>query len=346
MTAVPAAGPDGNGVRWFGNTHPALRACWHPIAEVAALDGDGPHPVRLLGESWALVRLGDDWSLLPDRCPHRLAPLTAGVIVAGADGPVVECAYHGWCFDGAGRCVEVPASGPGAAVPPTAHLRPAAAVAERYGLVWASVDGPVTPIPEVPEWGDDRYGVVRLDPQAWSAGAAQMADNFLDVAHFPFTHTATIGDPDDRAVRPYELARDGWVFTAEHRHSSQVIGGEPGDMFERVMRFTCTAPHHVRLMLDYGPAGIMVLVFFHQPIDEHTTVLYCMELAENVADGRVSAEDAAAFQVAVATEDRQLLERFETKAVPLDPGVETHVRADRITVELRRVLAELASLAD
>lgn len=329
---------------WFGNDHPALRRCWHPVARIAELHGDGPHPVRLLGDGWVLVRLDGGWSLLPDRCPHRLAPLHIGALDEIDGGGVLRCAYHGWGFDGAGRCLEIPALGPGAMVPPSAHLRPAAAVAERFGLVWAAPEEPLTPLPDVPEWDDPALARVDIAVQDWAASAAQMADNFLDVGHFPFTHTGTIGDPDDRVVAPYEVRRDTWCFTAEHRHRAQALlaGGAAAD---RVMRFSCTAPHHVRIALDYGDAGRLVLLFFHQPVDAGTTRLYCTELAENVADGRVSAEEAAAFQLAVAEEDCRVLERLEHKAVPLGPGVEVHTRADRITVELRRVLADLVVAA-
>ena len=321
---------------WFGNLHPALRHCWHPVGAMDELRGDGPHPVRLLGDDWALFRSAGSWALLPDRCPHRYAPLTAGTVDAGG----LRCAYHGWCFDGGGRCVEIPAIGTDA-VPSAAHLRPAHEVVERYGLVWAALEAPVTPIPEVPEWGDDRYGLVGFPAQRWRAGAAQMADNFLDVGHFPFTHTGTIGDPDDQEVRPYAVVREGWVFTVEHHHSAKTLDAS-GATFERTMAFTCTAPHHVRLSLDYGPDGHLVLLFFHQPVDAGVTNLYCIELATNVAAGDVAVEDARAFQLRVAGEDRELLERLSTKAVTLPPGGEVHTRADRITLELRRVLAELA----
>ena len=327
---------------WFGNDHPALRRCWHPVCRVADLDGDGPHPVRLLGSSWVLIRLGGRWSLLPDRCPHRLAPLHLGAVDDGVRGQVLRCAYHGWAFDGGGRCVEVPALGPGARVPTSADLVPAAAIEERFGLLWVALDEPLTPLPEVPEWDDPAFARVDIPVQDWCASAAQMADNFLDVGHFPFTHTGTIGDPADRVVAPYDVDRDGWCFTAGHRHRAQALL-EGTEAAERVMRFTCTAPHHVRISLDYGEAGRLVLLFFHQPLDVGRTRLYCTELAENVADGRVPADEATAFQLAVADEDRRVLERLERKAVPLAPGVEVHTRADRITVELRRVLADLVA---
>ena len=110
------------------------------------------------------------------------------------------------------------------------------------------------------------------------------------------------------------------------------------------MSFRCDAPHHVRLHIDYGADGDLVLMFFHQPVDVDTTAIYLLMLAENIADGRMKPEEHVAFQMAVGTEDRQLLEQLVVKAVPLDLSMECHTRADKITVELRRLLSEVATI--
>jgi phenylpropionate dioxygenase-like ring-hydroxylating dioxygenase large terminal subunit len=43
-----------------------------------------------------------------DKCPHRLAALSEGRAVFTGTGEAatirVQCAYHGWTFDGVGRC--------------------------------------------------------------------------------------------------------------------------------------------------------------------------------------------------------------------------------------------------
>lgn len=336
-----------NRVPWFDNEHPSLRHCWHPIADLRDLDGPGPHPVRLLGQDWALFRADGTWVLLPDRCPHRLAPLTAGALIVQPSGKTaLQCGYHGWCFDAGGSCVSIPATATGH-VPSTAHLRPAATTTEAFGLVWASIEPPMIGLPEVPEWGDDRFGLAHLPVQPWQASAGQMIDNFLDVAHFPFTHTATIGDAGDQQVGEYELNRTGWVFSALHRHSAKLLDGS-GRLTERTMQFECTAPHHLRLRLDYGEHGVVVLLFFHQPVDVGATNLYCMQMDTAIPspdpdEERANVAHAIAFQQSVGAEDRQLLERIARKGVPLDLSAEVHTRADRITVELRRVLADLAA---
>ena len=333
--------------RWFTNENAGLRHFWHPVARVDDLDGDGPHAIRLLGVDYVLARLGGTWSVLPAACPHRLAPLSAGTIV----GDTLQCAYHGWCFASSGRCVDIPALGEGATLPPSAHIDTPAAVDERLGLVWVALDEALAPIPSIAEWDDDAFGLAVIPTQTWNASAAQMADNFLDVAHFPFTHLGTIGDPDDLEVSDYEVVRDGWTFSSVHHHSSKVLAdaqsGETDTFatFHRTMTFRCDAPHHVRLHIDYGADGDLVLLFFHQPVDDQHTTLYCVALAENIADGRQQPEDHISFQAEVGREDRELLEQLVRKAVPLDPGVEAHTRADKITVELRRMLADIDSLA-
>ena len=91
----------------------ALRHVWHPVATVGELD-QGPVARTLCGTPIVLFRAGDGRPVaLPDRCSHRNAPLSLGAVVDGC----IECPYHGWRYDGSGRCVEIPSIGL-AATPP------------------------------------------------------------------------------------------------------------------------------------------------------------------------------------------------------------------------------------
>ena len=40
-----------------------------------------------------------------DRCVHKRMPLSEGRVLA--DG-LLECAYHGFCYDAAGKCQRIP----------------------------------------------------------------------------------------------------------------------------------------------------------------------------------------------------------------------------------------------
>jgi phenylpropionate dioxygenase-like ring-hydroxylating dioxygenase large terminal subunit len=122
------------------NLHPGLRHAWHPVAlstELAA----APMRVRLLGESWVIARL-PELVALPDRCPHRAAPLSRGRVVDNS----IECPYHGWRFDQQGRVVVIPALGDGP-VPSGCRSTPAAGVTEHLGLVWIAPEPPLAPRP-------------------------------------------------------------------------------------------------------------------------------------------------------------------------------------------------------
>ena len=48
------------------------------------------------------------------RCPHRAAALSQGVLTPGG---LLQCAYHGWSFDGSGACQNIPQLPPGAPYP-------------------------------------------------------------------------------------------------------------------------------------------------------------------------------------------------------------------------------------
>ena len=332
---------------WIDNEHPALRRCWHPVARSADVGDDGPVAVDLMGERWCLVRLGGRLTALRDPCPHRYSPLSAGTIV----GDTLRCAYHGFRFAADGTCVEIPAVDPDLPIPARACTTAAAGVAESLDLVWLAPEDPIAPLPEVPEHHDPDFVTCPLPPLDWNAGAAQMADNFLDLGHLPFVHLATFGDEDDKLVRDYKMERDGWRFTAHHRHFTKSLAessGSKGDykVVERELLFVFTAPHHVYLRIGYPEENVVLTISFcHQPVNATTTRLYCTDYRTDIEDEPDAIAEAVGFQLEVADEDQELLQRIGTKAVPLVPALEYHSKADRITLEMRRMLADLVAEA-
>jgi phthalate 4,5-dioxygenase len=84
-----------------------MRRYWQPTALVDELAGNRPiKPVRLFGEDLVIFR--DDrgrYGLVGRACPHRGTDLAYGRLENGG----LRCAFHGWLFDVAGRCLETPA---------------------------------------------------------------------------------------------------------------------------------------------------------------------------------------------------------------------------------------------
>ena len=138
------------------NTTQELRHCWHVVATTDEL-GDEPLGVLLLGEPWVVVRLDGIVRAFVDRCPHRLAPMSAGAVVPGEHGAELQCGYHGWRFDGDARCTAIPALSADDHIPGRARLVPAFGVAERYGLIWIAPEEPLADLPTFEWYGADGY---------------------------------------------------------------------------------------------------------------------------------------------------------------------------------------------
>lgn len=340
-------------LRPLGNTDPALRAAWHPILRLADL-GDEPVAVRLLGEEWVVVRLDDEVSVLADRCPHRLAPLSLGTVDRSGDADVLRCGYHGWCFTGAGDCTTIPALGPDARRPARANAVAPAAVATHLGLVWIAPEPPRTELPADPLVADDRscFAIADLPTVTTRAGAGLLIDNFLDMAHFPFVHVATIGAEEEPEVPTPVIERDGSAMTIRSSHrfpnreDPEVLAGRRPLLQTRHVTYRYTAPFSASLRIDYEEAGgSNVITFFVQPVDASTCTIHTAIARDDIDHDPERLAAAVAFEEGVVSEDLDLQRRFIDLTLPLDLTSEVHTRADRATVELRRILADLVAPA-
>src|SRR5205085_1936412 len=77
---------------------------WYPVCRSSSLRRK-PLAVTLMDRPLALFRAASGRpAALLDRCAHRNAPLSLGSVHEGC----VRCPYHGWTYDGRGRCRDVP----------------------------------------------------------------------------------------------------------------------------------------------------------------------------------------------------------------------------------------------
>jgi phenylpropionate dioxygenase-like ring-hydroxylating dioxygenase large terminal subunit len=303
----------------------------------------------LLGEPWVLYRSAGAVRGFVDRCPHRHCPLTLGHCEDG----VLQCAYHGWRFDESGRCVEIPALGEGATLPPAARLTPAAAVTQAHGIVFIAPERPLAPLGAIPEAENATFSEGILPTLRARGSAGLLADNFLDIAHFPFVHAGTFGTDEAAELVPFTVARDGWSFTVSyehpfaHREDPGVAAGLRPLVQTRRLTYQFSAPFHLRLRIDFVDAGGSDIIgFFIQP-ETHETCRLFTTLWRNDLDGdEARMAEAVAFELDVLREDLRVQEAYHELELPLDPTDEVHTRADRATLELRRVLADLVTAAE
>ena len=319
--------------------NPALRDHWYVVAESTDLD-DGPLAVTLLGADLVVYR-GPDGTVVgaPDRCPHREAPLSLGSM----DGGCLVCPYHGWTFGDGGRCVAVPSAAPGVPVPPTAHL-PVVHAAERYGLVWLCPGRPSRPVPTVSYEDDPAYRRINSGVEMWSTSALRMTDNFLDIAHFPYVHRATLGTAADDEVPRFEIVALDDEFTG-YRYEVEVandLGATASGLAAPVVTRRMTTGFHlpftVRSTIHYETGLDHVILLLTSPVDDLRS--YFTFVVWRNDDGSVPAEEVIAFDRAIGAEDKRMLERVPG-VLPLDPTRTVSVQADRAGVEWRRRLRAL-----
>lgn len=181
---------------------PTLEGHWSPVTASRRLKRGTPLALVLDGVPIVAFRdAAGQARALVDRCPHRSVKLSIGKLPG--DG-TVQCAFHGWRFDGEGACKHIPLN-------PNAKLSAVRAQAlrceETEGLLWVFAgDAETAPPLALPApLGEGWFGSVveREWPVHWSRGVQTM----LDVAHIPFVHPRSIGAAFGRALGKMPNAR-------------------------------------------------------------------------------------------------------------------------------------------
>lgn len=318
---------------------PFLRDYWYPVLRSSDL-GPEPVAVRLLGEEFVAWRSHGEPAMVGAFCPHRSGKFTRGWV----DGGAIVCPYHGWQFDGAGRCVHMPQILDGSPLPPKAKV-PAARLAERYGVIWACIGDNPAPLPRWPEADEGGWRLFVEFFEVWRVSALRIIDNNLDQSHPAFVHRSTFGDPEQAALRPtgFELRPGGFVSRLERAApgvgKQMGVSDDEADRFDQVSEVELMAPLTTRTRL-YSPLGPdYCFMGTATPLDD-TTSIYIRLTALAGTESEQPFEKFTDFGFRVKEEDRLILEDT-VPDFPLDPTSEVHVRTDRVTLEYRKHLATL-----
>jgi hypothetical protein len=86
-----------------------------------------------------------------------------------------------------------------------------------------------------------------------------------------------------------------------------------------------------------------VIGSFIQPQTDETCRLFTTLWRDDLEGDVGRMAEAVDFELAVLREDLRVQEAYHELVLPLDPTAEVHTRADRATLELRRLLADLVT---
>lgn len=312
---------------------------WYPVALATEVGAD-PLGVKLLDQPLVVYRADGQVVIADDICPHRGVPLSLGK--GGVRG--ISCAYHGFRFGAAGRCVDIPAN-PQAKIPSRLHLRTYPAV-ERYGLIWTclAADAEDEPrIPAHPHWDEPGFQLINCPWIDIAAFAGRQIEGFLDVAHFSFVHLKSFGNPDNPVVPDYAPSPTADGFEVEYWSSvsNYPIGvedhSEPG--FQWLRHFRLHVPFTATLVVHFPDGGRLSIMNAASPVSARMTRMFA-PICKNF-DTDQPAQAVHDFNRIVFEEDRAIVEVQKPENLPLDPKLEVHVPADRSSIAYRRALRGL-----
>ena len=355
VSSTPKDGPaDSPSIAIDSMFERALRHFWHPVCTLTELTARndstdprvertplGPLPVTLLGEQLAVAVTANGRVIaLADRCVHRSTRLSVGEVV----GDTLRCAYHGWRYDGSGRCVDIP-SMPDGPIPTRACVASYSATIA-YDLVWVRLDDSwPTDVPSCDAWlaphsQDPALRVLAGNPYTWPVGAARRVENFVDLAHFAWVHDGSLGRRDEPVPPVPEIERVGGVL--EFKYESPDMDADGRALFGS-QDYEVRLPFTVQITFQQRNGGKRILWMTASPVTMSESRSFWF-VSRNDALDEDDAEHLR-FQDRILAEDQAVVCNQTPAALSLESGAELSVRTDRVSIEYRRFLRDLALTA-
>lgn len=299
-----------------------------------------PIRVTALGNELAIYRNSKKEPIvMSDLCVHRGGALSDGWV----KGDCVVCPYHGWEYKESGECVRIPANLPGKPIPKKARVD-AYPTQERYGFIWAFLgDLPESerpPLPSFPEFEDPKYKAL-WGEYKWDVHYTRAVENGMDIAHAPFVHAGSFGNPDEPEVEEYEVQQYDWGADATvylnppaPKGLWKVLrGGKSRPPVKTTAGFRM--PNITRLHVVL-PIGDFVLYSCHLPIDDGHTRSIWLQL-RSFFKQNIFNRDSFRRVIDIFNEDVGIVVAQRPELLPYDLGAELHVKSDALQIAYRKL---------
>jgi len=324
---------------------------WYVLALSEEI-GTEPVGVHALGQDFVLFRdEGKNVHCLSDTCVHKGGSLCRGTVVDGT----VQCPYHGWRYDGAGQCVEIPSLGPDQKIPKRARVD-AYPTDERWGWIWVFLgDLPEHERPPLPDFfpeyeaqdGDWRFnrGKARFECN-W----VRAIENGVDRTHAVWVHT-DFGNPERKIPAPYEVIDEGhrlYCIGAGKPLNKRGAWREaiPDERTERETEVQIYVPApSIRIQMHMQPPKSMIIVTAYTPINDNLTQLTFIQ-ARNFLSDESYDEDALKRVYLVIGEDAAVLDHLKPARVPPTLADELLLESDKHGLLFRKKVKEREALGD
>lgn len=213
---------------------------------------------------------------------------------------------------------------------------------QAYGYIWACLGDQPTPLFPVPEYAEHDRRNMNAATVGAQTSAPRAIENFLDMGHFPFVHTGTLGAQPHTEVKNYdvevktdsdEILATRCVFM-QPKAAATSTGWAEVDYIYRVPHPYCALLYKSS---PNSPERMDVIAVFLQPMTEVTVRAHMLL---SILDDSTRDEELKLFQIGIFGQDKPILENQRPKRLPLDPRAEVPIRADQSAIVYRRWLTQ------
>jgi phenylpropionate dioxygenase-like ring-hydroxylating dioxygenase large terminal subunit len=215
-------------------------------------------------------------------------------------------------------------------------------IREHYRYLWVcTAPAAARPLFAMPEFDEPGRRIVDCGGIGVATSGLRVVENFLDMGHFPYVHTGTLGRVPHTTVAPYRVEVDPqtqeiWALDCRFHQpqaSASAAGGIDAHYRYRVMHPLCAALYK---SCPNRADALDVIGLFIQPLDEERVIAYCLLVYFEDALGDA---EMIRFQHMIFGQDKPILESHRPRRMPIRGKRETHMRCDLTSVVYRRWLA-------
>ncbi len=257
-----------------------LRRYWHPVAAAGEFTkAKSILPVKIMGEELVVYRdLKGNYGLVGEHCPHRSASLAYGRV----DEEGIRCPYHGWKFDGTGKCLEQPAEPAGSTF--KERIKQVAYPVEKLGGLIFAYLGPA-PAPLLPRWDvlvweNGKRWVVK--ESVIDCNWLQPMENSVDPSHLFWLHgdTAHLALRVKRYAERHEFIRFEYGINKRRTTLSSATGEGP-QVDQHPLLFPTTLRHVAPYEEGKGQRHNLQI---RVPVDDHHTQIFRVNFVPSTSE--------------------------------------------------------------
>ncbi|NEP07608.1 MAG: Rieske 2Fe-2S domain-containing protein, partial [Okeania sp. SIO4D6] len=261
---------------------------WYPVTPINYLDPSHPTPITLLGKRLVIWQdKQEKWIAMDDTCPHKLAQLSLGSIDKNG---YLMCRHHGWCFDGTGKCTNIPMLSEEKALETACNsersqvtIYPTQVLQD---LLWVWPDNSYTAVEDstlkqpavMPEDQVDSSSIDWFMSEV-PVGYTVSVESSFDPSHAQFLHEGIAGFSPERAIPIQRFkvfgeisAEDGFTL----KHSGYNVFNKDMDA---TRKFIPPCFNTTIYEFSHGKSGLFILYFVP------TKPGYCKHISKFIFDG-------------------------------------------------------------